>query len=1016
MNIYPVSSTVNKILQQQRRGLVFSLAFLITLFTSINISQGALPAKKTIKHPTSTNSPARFTQNNLTNIAYSLQQPAKYAHSVGLSFAKSSVKTIKHHSDKHNGTPFFMDRDDISHLNPGTAKMTAGASPAAVALNILQANNGFFKLDQPENELRVKSEKESRDGNYHISFDQWYKGVLMWGQRLVVHIDFNGVPYAINGRYSPTPKDIDLGDIMLNETGAIERCVEHLSQKTVIEDLSGLAEIIKYDGPSAQLCIWVAQETREIRLTWHVRIRPTARDLWYYFIDVRDGSIIDAYNASTSQVMVSASALDGLGNMRSFNAYEENEVYYMADFEANIFTYSTSGKAMSENPPGIVTSTDNTWDDPIAVSGHSNTRLAFDYYHNTFGRMGMDGNGIKMPVIIHYTQDGDFYNNAFFAGTFFGYGYGTMYAAANDVVAHEYTHGVVQYTVGLEYKSQSGALNEGFADAFACMVDPDWELGEDLPEGAIRDVVNPSRFGLPEHMDDYREIPIEHDNGGVHINMSIPSRACYFVSEKIGRDKTARIWYGILDKMYLTPQSQFIDMRLAAVQSATDLFGSDSHEVEVVKEAFDMVGIMESGYTPLPVDRTPAEGDDYITFVYDVMGESLLMMGRPVIDPLDDLILLSETPVSTQSGSSVTIDREGQSLCFIDAWNNLRFLDLATMEEFIIDESGDWSSIALSPDYSRLAATSTEADSTIYIFDLNTPENSKAVKLIASNNEGPIVYDALYADALDWDSTGNLLLYDAFHQLPISGGEHIEFWDVNLLDVDNDIITRVKTPTEEGLQVANPTFAETNDRYIVCDLFSHELGVNLMVAIDLCTLELSLLSDNGFVEAGGETFPNMGYPRYSPYDSTIIFQQYVSDKEDYVIFTLPVAEDKMTPDGDFKLYIDSGVYPIWFVYKGEYTSVYESESTLPAAVKLVQNYPNPFNSVTMIPFTVNTPGLVSLTVYNLLGQEVETLVDKYLSAGVYKAHFDGRNRASGIYVYRLKTGEFEESRKMLYMK
>ncbi len=94
---------------------------------------------------------------------------------------------------------------------------------------------------------------------------------------------------------------------------------------------------------------------------------------------------------------------------------------------------------------------------------------------------------------------------------------------------------------------------------------------------------------------------------------------------------------------------------------------------------------------------------------------------------------------------------------------------------------------------------------------------------------------------------------------------------------------------------------------------------------------------------------------------------------------------------------------------------------LPTTYSLSQNYPNPFNPSTVIEFTVPSRGHVELSVYNLLGQRVVTLVDEPMSQGAYRTVWYGRDEsghhvATGIYFYRLLAGEFEESKKMVLLK
>jgi hypothetical protein len=86
------------------------------------------------------------------------------------------------------------------------------------------------------------------------------------------------------------------------------------------------------------------------------------------------------------------------------------------------------------------------------------------------------------------------------------------------------------------------------------------------------------------------------------------------------------------------------------------------------------------------------------------------------------------------------------------------------------------------------------------------------------------------------------------------------------------------------------------------------------------------------------------------------------------------------------------------------------------AFSLEQNYPNPFNSGTSIRFELGKPGFVILTVSNVLGQEVATLVNERLEAGLHTANFGGAGLAGGVYFYQLSTGEVIETKKMLLLK
>ncbi|MFH1197866.1 MAG: sugar-binding protein [bacterium] len=93
-----------------------------------------------------------------------------------------------------------------------------------------------------------------------------------------------------------------------------------------------------------------------------------------------------------------------------------------------------------------------------------------------------------------------------------------------------------------------------------------------------------------------------------------------------------------------------------------------------------------------------------------------------------------------------------------------------------------------------------------------------------------------------------------------------------------------------------------------------------------------------------------------------------------------------------------------------------NNESIPTAFELQQNYPNPFNPATRINFSVASDANVSLKVYNLLGQQVATLVNDYMRPGYYEVNFDASQLASGVYVYQLNAGSFISSKKMLLVK
>jgi hypothetical protein len=98
------------------------------------------------------------------------------------------------------------------------------------------------------------------------------------------------------------------------------------------------------------------------------------------------------------------------------------------------------------------------------------------------------------------------------------------------------------------------------------------------------------------------------------------------------------------------------------------------------------------------------------------------------------------------------------------------------------------------------------------------------------------------------------------------------------------------------------------------------------------------------------------------------------------------------------------------------TGIKKQTSSVPTNFNLSQNYPNPFNPSTNINFSLEKPSNVTLSVYNVLGQKVATLVNSFMQAGSYTYQFDASKLASGIYIYRIETGNFVSAKKMILLK
>jgi hypothetical protein len=100
----------------------------------------------------------------------------------------------------------------------------------------------------------------------------------------------------------------------------------------------------------------------------------------------------------------------------------------------------------------------------------------------------------------------------------------------------------------------------------------------------------------------------------------------------------------------------------------------------------------------------------------------------------------------------------------------------------------------------------------------------------------------------------------------------------------------------------------------------------------------------------------------------------------------------------------------------EYSKTIEVDLGAPRAFDLGQNYPNPFNPTTTITYKLPQASSVKLIIYNLLGQEIEVLVDGYKEAGVHSVEFDASELKSGLYIYKIQASGYIQTRKMTLIK
>ncbi len=962
-----------------------------------------------------------------------------------------------------NGTPIFLSGDGLAQAS----EVRSPASDPEIALTFLDDNKDIFKLIAPRQELQLTSQNEDETGRRHLRFAQFHQGIPIWGKDLAVHIDRDNRIYCFNGRYAPTPA-LDILTPSISAPQAVtlvEADMQQVMPITVFDAM--LQKILDYTAPKATQYIYFDAHN-PARLIWHVEIRPNLRDRWFYFVDAGSGAILEKYNATASDGPVTGTARDLYGINRSINVYQAGSAYYMIDGSRPIWQQSQPN--VLDDPKGalwtisanntdlganarlthVTSSNSNSWE-AGAVSGHYNVGEVFNYYYSKFGRRGIDNKGSTIISIMHVTENGRGMDNAYWNGVAMAYGDGNQafepLAKALDVAAHEMTHGVIELTAGLEYKNQSGALNESLADVFGAMVDADdWYIGEDVTKtsyistGRLRDMANPHNGNgngwQPAHMNEFRNMSINDDNGGVHVNSGIPNRACYLIGNAIGRAKTEQIYYRVLSSGYLNKQSNFADMRNAAVQASTDLYGASSTETNAVKAGFDGVGILGSGGSTEPTDTPPIQNAVEWIACLEVGSQYLY-----VVNPINRVPLqISDVPVLRESANPVSVTDDGSYALYVDYQNNLRGVDLTTGVDEALDDSGQWWSIAISPDGRKIAATTnSDYDPKIYIWiaDANGDFSDVPVEVDLYNptSQDNIFDDTVqYADALDWDLSSSFLVYDAFNRVDQSDGGSLDFWAVYLMDVEatvddlNDwpVIYSIFPPLPEGLSVGNPSFAQTNDSYLVYDFVDFNAEQSQIWAVDLYSGDEGMLFNSGdFYQSGSDLIANPGYAKYSPNDRELVFQWYDHVTSNSMLIGRVPTTDRLNPSGQATAFLQGAMLPVWYaVGKRQLPIGVEDDPVADSQNRLeLRNYPNPFAPATTVRYQLPVAGEISLAVYDVAGRQVAELAKGYHAAGAYEARWDATTDklAAGVYLGKLtlrgETGQsYEYIRKMVFVR
>ncbi|MCZ8522192.1 MULTISPECIES: S-layer homology domain-containing protein [Paenibacillus] len=522
--------------------------------------------------------------------------------------------------NKETGAPRFLMGSLSARLNSDDA-----------VLQYVSLNQQVFGLKNAASELGLVKKSTDGIGQTHYLYQQQYRGVPVYGKYINLHLDESKKTYAIQNQLQGAVSGLSV-DVTPSLSGqeAIGKLQTDLEAKIGQAITLGgkLGEEVEVPLPAAKLVVYPFGGQTHLAYEVNFSYIQPEFGSWVGFVDAHTGAILHTYNnLHREDGPVTSDNVGHRGDTKKLNALRISDRYYLADI-----TKRMAQEHPGHDNPGYLMTYDyrdltpqGTLESPISsaspvfnskagtmeshgVDAHYYAGQVYDFYLNEFGRNSLDGKGMNILSIVHVpgsTNESEGLDNAFWMGgginaIYYGDGKALdCLACAGDVVAHELTHGVTEFSAGLVYENQSGALNEAYSDILASVFDSnDWLLGEDTG-AVVRSLENPSDYGQPEHMDQYQELyddAVWGDNGGVHINSGIPNHAAYLIAKKIdalniagwsGHKVLGQLAYNSLTK-YLTPVSEFVDARDGFVASVTDwqkANGIPSEQAQKVKEA-----------------------------------------------------------------------------------------------------------------------------------------------------------------------------------------------------------------------------------------------------------------------------------------------------------------------------------------------------------------------------------------------------------------------------------------------
>jgi len=721
-----------------------------------------------------------------------------------------------------------------------------------------------------------------------------FRGLPAWDHTLVISSGKTGV-ISVLGEFEE-PRITNFEPRMMSDGDIREEIAFFFRHNSDAIELSTVPEL------------GIARESGHDFIAYKVTASISPFKKYEVYLNTNTGKVVRALPLFY-EVAVPASGTNLEGETVSFEADQSGSVFGMVDSRFPIGFFTIIGTAPGSTPETslanavVVSSNDaNSGWDPAGVSALNNAKILIDYYKSEHNYNAVNEAGKNLAIIVN----GD-YGNAYASGDdlfLFGAGDASFsnLAGSLDVMAHEITHGVISTKSNLEYRNQSGALNESFADFFGTALDTeDWTVGEDVYLIApffLRSLSNPLLGNQPSHFSDYRYTSI--DNGGVHINSGIPNRAQYLIAEglsaeglgeSIGRHATAQITFETMGA--LDPNATFTEAAMTMEAIAGNLFGEGSAEQTAVTAAWQAVGIPPEDTQTSTINISPnqAQGENvavYLNPIFDVsttlpsnnsyrIYQQIYTNQSPTYSPDANPGPPNTQLSSYKRPSIVTFEDESYLIVFqgIDGKTYLLNGDESPVQ---MDDGLTLSSLTVTPDGERLILVFEEAP-VIFIYEIATENLSSFVVSRPNFTEGapPIPVESI--DSVRVDPTSRKVVFDFLTCGELGGvecGSQVDaaaYWSIGILEIGSGVVSYPFPSQPARFDVGYPSFSNLTDRYLVFDLIDSEATTQSGVASNVVIYDSKL---SGFEIVANPDITTAalgawGLPSFSADDSGITF-------------------------------------------------------------------------------------------------------------------------------------------------